>query len=427
MERFAIVDFGCKVNRYDGEVVRAELRRRGLEECDSDAAPDLLVVNTCAVTDRAVRRGRQALRHCRRSNPSARLLVTGCMTESDREGYAALATGGDALIVPAHDRDQLALRLDDFLGAPTQLAPVGSAAFPQLFEDRTRAYLKVEDGCDAHCSFCVIPQTRGGVRSKALDHVRREVHALLERGFGEIVVCGIHLGHYGRDLGIELRDLLDVLESIEGDFRVRLGSLEASEIDGELGARLTHSRRFAPHLHVPLQSGSDPILRAMRRPYTADSFRGRIASVRAAVPDLAITTDVIVGFPGETEDDFQSTLAFVEELACDRVHVFPFSPRRGTHAATLPQQVSPALQRTRVARLLRLERRLRAARDRAAIGDSADVLIHTHEGESGSAVSLGLCGRYRSVRLPGHFPRRSFVRARIVGVAGEHRIGEPLP
>lgn len=427
MERFAIVDFGCKVNRYDGEVVRAELRRRGLDECQDDAAPDLLVVNTCAVTDRAVRRGRQALRHCRRSNPSARLLVTGCMTESDREGYAALAAGGDALIVPAHDRDELALRLDEFLGAPTQISPGSNTAFPQLFEDRTRAYLKVEDGCDAHCSFCVIPQTRGRVRSKPLEFVKQEVIALLERGFGEIVVCGIHLGHYGRDLGIELRDLLDVLEAIEGEFRVRLGSLEASEIDGHLGARLTHSRRFAPHLHVPLQSGADSILRAMRRPYTVDSFRNRIAAVRAAVPDLAITTDVIVGFPGETDGDFQSTLAFVEELACDKVHVFPFSARRGTHAATLPDRVPPALQRNRVARLLRLERRLRAARDRAAIGECADVLIHSHEGLAGDVVSLGLCGRYRSVRLRGHFPRRSFVRARIVGVAGEHRIGEPLP
>ncbi len=428
-ERFTIVDMGCKVNRYDGEVVRAELRRIGLEESTDFGIADLLVLNACAVTDRAVRRGRQALRAMRRRNPGARLLVTGCFTSHDRDQYAALSTIGrdeaehGMLFAPVKDGSKLRDLLATWWPNTATAANPSRDPFALAFEDRTRAYLKVQDGCDAKCAFCIIPSIRGAVRSKPLLEVVAEARAALARGFVEIVVCGIHLGHYGRDVDLDLTHLLDALEGIgvEGDrdgaprFRFRLGSLEATEVNVDLARRLGLSRVLAPHLHVPLQSGDDAILGAMRRPYTVASFERRIAEIRNVVPDIAMSSDVIVGFPGETDAAFEHTLEAVERMRFMKTHVFPFSPRAGTPAALLPQRIPADVVRSRVRKLLALDSRLREEFDRSRRGAAARVVVHEIVETAKGPYSRGLCERFRTVFVPGRHAIAEFVDCTILG------------
>ncbi len=419
MERFRILDHGCKVNRYDGEVVRAELRRFGLIETDGDGPADLVVLNACAVTDRAVQKGRQALRRLRREHPGARLVVTGCMTATDRTGYGTIDSG--VLAVPSGERETLRPRLEEFLGDAVPARPDGALALDdRSFEDRTRAFLKVEDGCDAKCAFCVIPRIRGGVRSRLRHEILAESTALIGRGFKELVLCGIHLGHYGRDTSDCVLDLVRAVAALPGEFRVRLSSLEITEVDEPLAETIAREPKIAPHLHVPLQSGDDGVLRAMRRPYTAARYLERIAAVEATNPALALTTDVIVGFPGETEADFRRTIEVARQARFSRIHVFPFSPRAGTEAAARADRVPVEVVRSRVARLLREERRLRIEYDGRLIGTEATVLVESSDGRESS----GLSERYRRIRLPGGYPTSTFVRCRVVGRSGDDLIGE---
>lgn len=428
MERFAIVDHGCKVNRYDGERVRAALLRYGLEPCDDPARSDLLVLNACAVTDKAVRRGRQQLRAFRRNNSGARILVTGCFTADDRSRYAVIADDGVKL-VDARERDHLDDMLRDWLPAAVVARRKDDDPFTAAFDDRARAYLKVEDGCDARCAFCVIPRIRGPVRSKPLTSAVAEARALLERGFAELVVCGIHLGHYGRDTGEDLLALLDALCALPFEFRLRLGSLEVTELDEALISRIARDPRIAPHLHVPLQSGDDGVLRAMRRPYTADGFRRRLAALAAAAPGVAFTTDVIVGFPGEDAEAFARSCDLVARLSCSKVHVFPFSPRAGTEAASLPGRVGPSTLRARVRRLLELDDTLRRVDDRRSLGTTERVLIHETLAIEEATYSRGLSGRHRQVFVAGEFPVGCLVAARITDVApfrADALLAEPI-
>ncbi len=423
MERFRILDHGCKVNRYDGELVRAELRRFGLAETDAGDAADVVVLNACAVTDHAVKKGRQALRRLRRESPGARMVVTGCMTPTDRAAYSRIEPG--ILTVPSGERDAIRGALVDFLGDAVPARPDGALALDaHAFASRTRAFLKVEDGCDAKCAFCVIPSIRGPVRSRSRDDVLAEARRLVDAGFRELVLCGIHLGHYGRDTGDSVLGLARAVAALPGTFRVRLSSLEITEIDADLARTLAETERLAPHLHVPLQSGDDGVLRAMRRPYTAARFAERIETVRAAVEDLALTTDVIVGFPGESDEAFERTVALARRLRLSRIHVFPFSPRAGTEAATLEGRVPAPTLRSRVARLLREERRLREEDDRSRIGTEATVLVESTDG----TTSEGLSERYRRIRLPGEHPPSTFVRCRVVGRGRDDELqGEACP
>ncbi len=422
VERFRIIDLGCKVNRYDGEVVRAELRRCGLREAREQEAAGLVVLNACAVTDRAVQKGRQALRRLRRENPGARLLVTGCMTPADRDGYQRLEPG--LLAVLQGERRDLGRILADYLAGAAPATRAGEAMLDgAAFASRTRAFLKVQDGCDAACSFCVVPLIRGAARSRSRAEVLAEAAALLERGFRELVLCGVHLGHYGKDSGDDLGGLLLAVARLPGEFRLRLSSLEVNEADEALARILASSSRFAPHLHLPLQSGDDGVLAAMRRPYTWEGYRRRLENLRAVLPGVALTTDVIAGFPGESDEAFGRTLAALEAVRFAKVHVFPFSPRAGTEAARLPRRVAVPLVRQRVAELLRAERRLREEGDHGLIGTSATVLVES----AGGAFSSGLCEQGRRFRLPAGLPTSTFIRCRVAGRAGADLLGEPCP
>ena len=392
------ITLGCKANQYDTQLLREALLRRGWSEGPDDA--ELVVLNTCTVTAEAGRKARQIARRLARENPAVRIAMTGCLAESEPEILRALPNvewvlGNGEAKRPVHFLRELGHELDpEELGIPSGITE---------FAGHTRAFLKIQDGCDMACSFCIIPSVRGPSRSRPIPELEAEVGRLLETGHREIVLCGIHIGHWGRDLDSDLGALLEALAAVsvrdaDGaaiDWRLRLSSIEATEVVGPvLDALVRHPRRIAPHLHMPLQSGDDRVLRAMNRWYDADTYLDCCARIRAALDLPAFTADVLVGFPGEDERAFANTLAVLEEAAFARVHAFPFSARPGTAAETpskLGRPVAPPEIRERRAALSEHAHRLEA-RYRRGLAGRRDTLVL--EG------AVGLAGRYQRVRVP---------------------------
>ncbi|MEM7306528.1 MAG: MiaB/RimO family radical SAM methylthiotransferase [Planctomycetota bacterium] len=389
------VTFGCKANQYDTQVLREALARRGWRETDDDA--ELVVVNTCTVTAEAGRKARQLARRIARTTPKARICMTGCLAEAEPEILRALPNvewvlGNGEAKRPVSFLRELGHDLDpEELGIPAGITQ---------FAGHTRGFLKIQDGCDMSCAFCIIPSVRGPSRSRPEGELAAEVERLLASGHREIVLCGIHIGHWGRDLGSDLGRLLERLAAVElrgpddapVDWRLRLSSIEATEVTGAvLEAMARHPRRIAPHLHMPMQSGDDGVLRRMNRWYTADEYLEACARIRAALDRPAFTADVLVGFPGEDDAAFETTLATAEAAGFTRLHVFPFSARPGTAAenpAALGAPVAPEAVRERRARLSELAHGLEQ-RFRRSLEGARDAVVL--EGAS------GLSGRYQRV------------------------------
>ena len=393
MPSVRFVTFGCKANQYDTQLLRETLARRGWDE---DLAPDLVVINTCTVTAEAGRKARQLARRVARETPAARIAMTGCLAESEPDLLRELSNvdwvlGNGEAKRPASFLRELGLELD-----PEELGiPAGITAFA----GHTRAFLKIQDGCDMRCAFCIIPSVRGPSRSRPAGELADELLRLVRSGHREIVLCGIHIGHWGREIGSELGALLRRLAALEArdaggervDFRLRLSSIEATEVEGQvLAAMVERPDRIAPHLHMPLQSGDDGVLRAMNRWYDAAGYLDACARVRAALDRPAFSADVLVGFPGEDEGAFENTLEAVREAGFARVHAFPFSARPGTAAEG---RATPPISevRERRAALSELASEIAAAY-RASLEGSRDTLLL----EGGCT---GLSGRYQRVRV----------------------------
>jgi len=388
------VTFGCKANQYDTQVLREALARRGLAEAEREA--DLVVVNTCTVTAEAGRKARQLIRRIGRESPETRIAVTGCLAESEPELLRELPGVGWVLGNGEAKRPVNFLRQVGFDVDPEEL---GIPAGITQFAGHKRAFLKIQDGCDQACSFCIIPRVRGRSRSRPIHELVDEVRRLVTAGHVEVVLCGIHIGHWGRDLGLELADLLEALVELEvhepgagpRPYRLRLSSIEATEVTPRLVDLLAgYPQRIAPHLHMPLQSGDDAVLERMNRWYRMDEYLASCERIRAALDRPAFTADVLVGFPGETEAEFSSTLAAVGEIGLARLHVFPFSARPGTAAADLKPLVDPAEVRDRRARLSERAAEVSLAYQRSLEGARETVVL---EGFS------GLSGRYQRVRV----------------------------
>ncbi len=366
--RARFVAFGCKVNQYESEVFRERAAEAGVVETAVD--PEVVVVHTCAVTEHGGAEARKAVRRLAREHPGARIVVTGCYASCDPEAAAALP-GVTAVL--GNDRRDDVLRL---LGAPPPVPfieqRVGALA------GRTRPFVKVQDGCPLSCAFCIIPRLRPEVRSKSAATVVHEVRALAEAGHAEVVLTGVHLGAWGEGGGAGRGELPGLVERVLAETpvrRLRLSSLEVHELSDRLLALLAGSPRIAPHLHLPLQSGSDAVLARMRRRYGAAEFLAAVRRARERLPGCGITTDVLAGFPGETEADFETTLAVMSQAGFSRTHVFPFSPRRGTAAAAMPGRIHPRTVRDRARRAGDLGRLLAAAAARAAAGSAAEVVV----------------------------------------------------
>jgi threonylcarbamoyladenosine tRNA methylthiotransferase MtaB len=397
--RVAFFTFGCKLNQCETAGIRSRFSGAGFSAVSFDAPADVYVVNTCSVTGRADAQARQLLRRTIRERPGARIVVTGCYAQRAPQELARIP--GVHLVAGNGEKEslvELVAELLDTGAGPLEPAPdrgPGAFAAPRLavtdlrksrrpfdldpveFGERTRAYLRVQDGCDAGCTFCIIPRIRGRSTSLPADRVVERVRHLVASGYRELVLTGIHLGHYGLDRpgGETLAGLVDRIEGLPGDFRIRLSSIEPQEIDDELIDRLASGGRLVPHLHVPLQSGSDPVLRAMNRTYTAGEYDDVVNRLAARLDPIGLGADVIVGFPGETDADFEATYRFIAERPFTYLHVFPYSPRPGTRAASLPGRPPGPVVDERSRRLRDLSEAKRAAFAARFVGETVQVLV----------------------------------------------------
>ncbi len=393
---FFICTFGCRCNQADSAALRERLCRASLAEATRFEEAGLIVVNSCTVTLRTDQQVRQAVRKFRRENPQARLVVTGCYAQRDPEALAGIE--GVDLVVGNADRG----RLPEILDRPANLGPLKIfrsplASTPVMPVDpqvrtggRTRPLLKVQDGCDARCAYCIVPSVRGPCRSAEPDEVLREVRRLVEAGYREIVLAGVHLGSYGRRMNPRLRlaDLLGRILDVPGLGRLRLSSIEPMRFDRKIVRMAAGSPALARHFHIPLQSGSDRILRRMRRPYTAGRYLELLDFVRDLVPDAALGTDILVGFPGERDSDYRATCDLVERSPLSYLHVFPFSARPGTAAAAMPEQVPPEVVQERTAALRALSREKNLAFRRRFLGRPLPAVTLAREEEMGASVVL---------------------------------------
>ncbi|MSU78145.1 MAG: tRNA (N(6)-L-threonylcarbamoyladenosine(37)-C(2))-methylthiotransferase MtaB [Gemmataceae bacterium] len=395
-----LVTLGCKVNQYETQYVKETLEINGYREANDAESADLCVVNTCTVTGEGDAKSRTAIRRLHQRNPSAQIVVMGCYATRDPAAIAKLP--GVTRIVT--DKAKLADELRDF--GVTEM-PAGITRF----DDHQRAFVKVQDGCLLNCSYCIIPSVRPVVRSRDVDAITREVADIIANGYHEVVLTGVHLGHYGIDLSKgrpksqwrRLWHLLEALDEMPGNFRVRLSSLEAAEARDDLVRAMANLKRVVPHLHLCLQSGSDRILMAMKRRYSAAGFLRRVDRIKHALDTPAFTTDVIVGFPGETDADFAETCNVVREVGFAKIHVFSYSARAGTPAAEMRDAVAPQIIQERRQRLFDLERELTAQYQRRIIGRTLDVLV---EGAvpNREGFAMGTSCRYLPVAFPGHAP-----------------------
>jgi threonylcarbamoyladenosine tRNA methylthiotransferase MtaB len=422
------VTLGCRLNQADTDQMQTQLQAGGWRTVEANAAPDVVVINTCTVTARAELSDRQAIRRARRANPNARIVVTGCWAQTSPAEIAAL--GGVDLVLGNAGKARLPALLAEL--APGRSAPrievadLGGARVPPLaprphLNGRARAFVKVQDGCQHRCAFCIVPFARGGSRSLEPAVVEDQVRLLVAGGHPEVVLTGVDLGHYGADLAprSNLAALLARLVQVQGLRWLRLSSLLPAYFSDDVLAILTTSPVIAPHFHVPLQSGSDRVLRRMRRPYTVATYRRVIERLATALPRLGLGADVIVGFPGETAADFAATRALVEALPFSYLHVFPYSERRGTEAARLPGRVDASTVAGR-ARALREVAAAHGRRFRAAlVGRTEDALVlETRERASGNLV--GLTGNFVEVTFagPDHL-RRRLARVRVTAAGDD--------
>ncbi len=351
---------GCKVNQYETQAMRRQLEEQGFVTHEftpgqPDVGDAVLVINSCTVTGESDRKLRQLLRRCRREHPQAVLVLTGCMPQAFPEIAEGLAEP-DILLGNAK-RSELPAKLQQFLTRRTRvvdIAPHGTE-FEKLsireFQGRTRAFLKIEDGCNRFCSYCIIPYARGRVRSKPLDELEQEVRELAGRGYIEVVLVGINLTAYGQDLGLSICDAVERVCAVEGVRRVRLGSIEPDHLTDDVIDRLAACDKLCPQFHLALQSGCDATLKRMNRHYTTAEYRTLCDKLRSRFPNAALTTDIMVGFPGETEAEFEESLAFAKEIAFSRIHCFAYSKREGTPAAKAVGQV-PNAEKARRNRLM---------------------------------------------------------------------------
>ena len=433
MAKIAFYTLGCKVNQADTASMENLFLRSGHQLVSFDGEADVYIINTCVVTNTGQRKSRQTIHRAIRKNPNALIVVTGCYPQTAAEEVKAIS--GVDMIIGNQDRAQivqlveerLAHRQTDTLDAVHKLT--ASTAFEEMaagdITDKTRAFLKIQEGCNQFCTYCIIPYARGPLRSRSLESIRTETQRLISAGFKEIVLIGIHLGCYGKENpnGLTLYDAVKTVLDVSGVQRLRLGSLESVEVEPRLLTLMQEDARFCRHLHLPLQSGCDKILQAMHRPYTTAKFKTLLADIKTKVPDIAITTDVIVGFPGETEADFETTCKFAESCGFSKMHIFPFSARKGTPAEKFAGAVTEAVKKERADILGRIDETMHKAFLQAMVGQTAEVLFEQPAGED---YFEGLTGNYQRVfvKSGGRNLGGEILPVKITAFDGEKLLGE---
>ena len=415
------VTLGCKVNAYESEYILSSFKDRGYEITNDIA--DIYIVNTCSVTNTSDAKSRKVINRLIRENPNSIIVVMGCMIEANKD----MEIPGVSLIIGNKDKNKVVDLVENYL-KDKQVRKILYDNFDDTFEDmfitnmtsHTRAFVKIQDGCENFCSYCIIPYTRGKQRSKNPDLVIKEIETLVSNGYKEIVLTGIHTGHYGSDLKTTFPDLLKRIVKINGLERLRISSIEITELNDEFFEVLKANPIIVSHLHIPLQAGSDTVLQAMNRKYLTNYFENKVKKIREIRPDISLTTDVIVGFPGETEEEFQETLDFVSRIKFTKVHVFPYSRRKGTKADTMPNQIPENIKKERVKRLIAFSNQLEKEYLDLFLNKEVEVLIE----EEYSDYSLGHTGNYLKVKVLKPFKSNELIKVKIIKREDLMLIGE---
>ncbi|WP_172194098.1 tRNA (N(6)-L-threonylcarbamoyladenosine(37)-C(2))-methylthiotransferase MtaB [Saccharibacillus qingshengii] len=386
MPSVAFYTLGCKVNFYDTEAIWQLFKKEGYEQVEFDQTADIYLINTCTVTNTGDKKSRQIIRRAVRRNPEAIVAVTGCYAQTS--AAEILEIPGVDLVIGTQDREKILPLVDEIKAKREPINAVRNIMKTRTFEEldvpsfngHTRAFLKIQEGCNNFCTFCIIPWSRGLSRSREPQSVLSQARQLVAAGYKEIVLTGIHTGGYGDDMeNYRLSDLMEELDKVEGLERIRISSIEASQIDDKMLDVLKRSTKMCRHFHIPLQAGDDSVLKRMRRKYTVAEFAEKISRIREAMPDVAITTDVIVGFPGETDEMYRNGYNFMREIGFSEMHVFPYSQRTGTPAARMEDQVDDEIKNTRVHELIELSERMQLEYAQKFIGEVVDVIPEKNE------------------------------------------------
>lgn len=389
--KFNIITLGCKVNTYESEFMKASLLSHGYLFSEDISECDVIIVNTCSVTNQADNKSAKLIRQARRNNPNAILLVCGCSSQYKKEAYLDL---GVNILIGTIEKSNVYELIENYKKMHETYVSFHDG-FDRSFEnmqidhylDRTRAFVKIQDGCNNFCSYCVIPYLRKNIRSKDFNTCVEEINNLVSNGFKEIVLTGIHTGSYNSD-GHDLTDLIHEISKNEELLRIRISSIEITELDDKFMNEFKNNLKICNHLHIPIQSGSDHVLKMMNRKYTIDEFISKVDMLRKCRRDVNLTTDCLVGFPGETDKDFMELLQTIKKIGFSKVHVFPYSKRDNTVAATLPNQISDEVKKDRARTLINLSNDLEFNWRQSFIGKNVEVLLENNYGHTSDYLKV---------------------------------------
>lgn len=395
--KFNIVTFGCKVNQYESNMMKERMLSSNFFYVENMNEANIIIVNTCSVTNVADKKCLKMIRRIKREYPNSILVVAGCSSQNKQEIYENLDID---ILIGNKDKSKIDVLLKEYIETHKRYVKFYNDRNLE-FEDmlisdynHIRAFIKIEDGCDNFCSYCIIPYVRGSVRSKNFETVIKEAKLLTQKGHKEIVLTGIHTGHY-MDNGYDLTDLINELSKIEDLLRIRISSIEITELNDKFLNMLSTNKKVCDHLHIPLQAGSDEILKKMNRKYDLKYYEEKIKKIRMIRPDISITTDIIVGFPYETDKLFNETLEFSRKMNFSKIHVFPYSIRLGTSAANMPNQVDESIKKERVKKLMDLSETMEKEYYNKFVGKELDILVE----ECDNNVSIGHSSNYLMIRL----------------------------
>ena len=412
MKTVGIYTLGCKVNTYESEYVLNELKKNGYEIKDFNDVCDVYIINTCTVTNNSDSKSRKMIRQAIKKNPNACVVAMGCFIAANQN----YQEDGLDIVLGNKDKSKIVSLLEEYFETKEQIRCDYKDRLKDFedmeitdFPGRTRAFVKIQDGCDNFCAYCIIPYVRGKCRSKSEEKVIEEVENLVKNGYKEIVLTGIHTGSYGVDLETNFADLLRKLGKIEGLHRLRISSIEITELTSEVLDCLREEKVLVDHLHIPIQAGSDEILKRMRRKYTLEEFKKKIEEIRSIQKDISISTDIIVGFPRETEELFEQSIKTCKEIGFSKLHVFPYSERKGTLSSKMDGKIEESVKKARARKLIEVSKELEIKYMEKFIGKEVEVLIE----EEKEGFCYGHTGNYLHVRVKDKYPHNEIVKVTI--------------